>query len=153
MNRLGGINMSKEICCPLCGSKRVFREVIKNKKKKSIVEYSDTWQCRLCGCEFSTEEQISRDDVCTKISKKEFFSIIFEAIKDTTEQRSISKEDQRRIIRLYSKNLKAYYKEVAELQMCLFYEDDCKKLENSLFQKIIEKKKADFSSTARNLLF
>ncbi len=69
--------MSKELCCPLCGSKEVIRSEVSANNNYFLFEMVDKWICKNCGCLFSETEEYTGTMEVTKISKKEFFEIIF----------------------------------------------------------------------------
>lgn len=128
--------MSEDICCPLCGSKDLTKSQVSTNEKYFLFDFDNKWLCKNCGCFFSEKEKYCGKFAATKISKKEFFEIIFIAIKEICGKNYLSKEMKKDIIDLYKFNIKTYYKEVAELQANLFYETDCKNKEFWLMRQM-----------------
>lgn len=128
--------MSKDVCCPLCGNKELSRSEVPSNEKYFLFDFDNKWICKNCGCFFSENEEYNGKLAATKISKKKFFGIIFEAISDICGRKYLTKDRQKEVIALYESNIKTYYKEVAELQANLFYETDCRRKEYWLMRKV-----------------
>ncbi|MDE5855906.1 MAG: hypothetical protein K2H06_02555 [Anaeroplasmataceae bacterium] len=128
--------MSKDVCCPLCGSKILSKSKVPMNEKYFLFDFDDNWICKNCGCFFSENEEYYGKMAATKISKKAFFDIIFEAIGEICGRKYLTKEKQKEIINLYKLNIKTYYREVAESQANLFYEADCRRKEYWLVSQI-----------------
>ncbi|MDE5546717.1 MAG: hypothetical protein K2I88_04560 [Anaeroplasmataceae bacterium] len=128
--------MSKDVCCPLCGSKILSKSEVSPNEKYFLFDFDNKWICKNCGCFFSEQEEYYGKLAATKISKKEFFSIIFEAIREISGRKYLTKDKQKEVMDLYNLNIKTYYKEVAELQANLFYETDCRHKEYWLMQQV-----------------
>ncbi|MDE7213826.1 MAG: hypothetical protein K2N42_04535 [Anaeroplasmataceae bacterium] len=128
--------MSKDVCCPLCESRELSRSEVNANEKYFLFDFDNKWVCKNCGCFFSEDEVYYGKQAATKISKREFFGIIFRAIKVISGKKYLTKEKQKEIIELYKANIKTYYKEVAELQANLFYEADCRQKDYWLIQQL-----------------
>ena len=128
--------MSKVVCCPLCGSEELTESEFTSNEKYFLFELDKKWICKNCGCLFSEHEEYLGKLAATKISKKEFFGIIFKALKEIFGNSFLTKEKQKEVIDFYKENIKTYYKEVAELQASMFYEVDCRQKEYWLLQQV-----------------
>ncbi|MCM1196915.1 MAG: hypothetical protein NC310_07615, partial [Roseburia sp.] len=124
------------VCCPLCGNKNLSRSEVHSNEKYFLFDFDDKWICKNCGCFFSEGEEYHEKQAATKISKKKFFEIIFDAINEIYGSNYLTKEKQKEIIELYDSHLTTYYKEVAELQANLFYETDCRCQEYWLMRQV-----------------
>ena len=128
--------MSKDVCCPLCESRDLSRSDVNVNEKYFLFDFDNKWVCKNCGCFFSENEIYYGKQAATKISKREFFEIIFRAIREICGRKFLTKKKQKDIIELYKTNIKTYYREVAELQANLFYEADCRKKDYWLIQQL-----------------
>lgn len=136
--------MSKDVCCPLCGSRVLSKSQVSTNEKYFLFDFDNKWICKNCGCFFSENDEYYGKLAATKISKKEFFAIIFAAIEEICGKNYLTKEMQKEIIELYKTNIKTYYKEVAELQANLFYEADCRHKEYWLMKQVHSKQDKGF---------
>ncbi len=119
--------------CPFCKSKKIsFYDAYNTCVFKDCQQYI----CHNCGCVFE-EDTVCRDrPITTEISKKEFFEIIYTAIRNIKGSDFLSKEDKASIEKEYSGAVQTYYKEVAQMQAEAFYEADCKRREFLLLQEL-----------------
>lgn len=150
---------TKVIICPFCKKKlkkdKIFSEMNRSSRKKihnfDFLKMNDAnslrknmYNCTNCGCAFSDLEY---DSICfktsTKISKKEFFDIIFEALCDIFKFKEEDKSLQRRHLeQMYKGVIKTYYKEIAELQAEAFYEANSEIEGYILFKELLENEKS-----------
>lgn len=112
--------VKKLVECPFCNNNNV------QKMGKKF------YLCENCGCVYNAEENNKVLASLTKISKEEFFSIIFNAFQallgnklDFRIKREIEKE--------FSVKVHTYYKEIANLYAEAIYEIDSDAKENSLY--------------------
>ena len=99
--------MSEGLKCPLCGCK----ELVKNKsasEKYFTFVLEDKWICQNCGCFFSEEEVKNKKILATKISKKEFFDIIFSAIQEIC-RKQLTRVEKKQIMDEYAFHTNVFY--------------------------------------------
>lgn len=125
--------------CPFCKSKKIsVYEAFNTYVFKNTQQYI----CHNCGCVFE-EDTICRERlITTKISKEEFFDIIFTAIRNIKGNDFLSEEDKNTIEKEYLGVVQTFYKEVAHMQAEAFYEADCKRRE-LLFIKELKSESAN----------
>lgn len=101
-----------EIKCQLCNSDEV----------KKIPGSIDEYYCDDCGYAFNLKDMNSKSKL-KRISKDEFFSIIFNAYSETVQEKKLNKNFKKSIENLFP-SLKKYYKEIAEAYADVIYELD-----------------------------
>lgn len=106
--------------CPFCSRKDI------QKLGKSY------YICENCGCIYSANEDNKVLASLTKVSKEEFFSIIFSAFQALL-GRKLDARIKKEIEKEFSAKVHTYYKEIASLYAEAIYEIDSDEKENSLY--------------------
>lgn len=129
--------MSLQKKCPLC-EKETLEKISPNEQFFSF-SIEPQWICSNCGSYF-TNENLGSVFKGNKISKREFFSIIFQSAKEVFHVSHLSKDIKEKIMLYYKGRIKAYYREIAEVQAELFYEIASKLQEFEMFGKVEDHK-------------
>ncbi|MDE5566087.1 MAG: hypothetical protein K2I77_03775, partial [Anaeroplasmataceae bacterium] len=98
-----------EIKCQFCKSKEI------KKIPGSINEY----YCSDCGYAFNLEDVNSKRKL-TRITKNEFFSIIFNAYSEVVKEKKLNVDFKKKIESLFP-SFKNFYKEIAEAYVNVIY--------------------------------
>ncbi len=128
--------MRDKMQCPLCGSVHLKKSNEFHNEQYFLFHLEEKFICENCGCFFLDNKGEKTKLNATKISKKKFFKIIFEAIININGKEFLTKEKKKQLIELYKNNLQSYYQEVADMQANMLYETDCNNKEQFLFQEL-----------------
>ncbi len=119
--------MRKDVKCPFCKSS----DIQVTKTNLGIMGY----YCYHCGCNF-VDGDTYRQEEPKEISKKEFFEIIFTAVKEIIDQDELDEIVCTQIESQFS-TVKVYYQQIAESYAEALYELDCDDKERELKKLIL----------------